>query len=170
MKKLIALLPAFFLVFLVSATLANAQGKGAESFKEDLDFVGGNPCVGEPVHVTGTVHYLFHTVWDNHGGIHMSFHRNAMEGTGEGMITGDVYRATHNTRRQLLNIYCEDIEDPTTCSPTFQLPIVVVFIDEMKLMGPGPGNNLRLRWTTHITMNANGEITTSTEDFSFECR
>lgn len=41
--------------------------------------------------------------------------------------------------------------------------------DTFKLVGQGPDNNLTLIETSHVTINANGEVTVVNQDFSIQC-
>jgi hypothetical protein len=44
------------------------------------------------------------------------------------------------------------------------------FINNFKLIGPGPGNNLLIHEDIHVTINANGTLTATHDHFTAECK
>ncbi len=114
------------------------------------------PCAnggaGEVVKSSGTVHRVVHNTL-NANGFHITLHANPQNVTGIGQTTGDVYqtRGTFTAHQNLVAGVTESIHE------TFLL------------VGPGPNNNFKMTTTSHVTVNANGEVVVDTDDFSIEC-
>ena len=78
-------------------------------------------------------------------------------GGGVGLTTGDTYNATGVTQEQ-------DSLPLTNGATEF------TFINNFKIIGQGPDNNLLIHQTVHVTVNANGDVTTTVDNLSVECR
>jgi hypothetical protein len=118
------------------------------------------PCAnngaGEPVLISGTLHILQHQTVSDAGNVHVKVHFQPQGAGGVGLITGDAYRATGVTQEEF------NINGP--------LPITDTFINNFRIIGQGPDNNLLVHQTIHITINANGELTAEVVNTSVECR
>ncbi len=118
------------------------------------------PCAaggaGELVDLTGTLHLLVHTTLDASGGFRSSVQSNPEGVTGIGLTTGDIYRGTGVTRRQ--------INDEGTVGEERTV------IGNFRLIGPGPDNNFLLHQNLNVTVNANGVVTAYVSNISVECR
>jgi hypothetical protein len=116
------------------------------------------PCAaggaGELVDLSGTLHVLLHTTLDGSGGFHAKTHFQPQGVVGVGLTTGDIYQGTGATQNHLNGSVGEES----------------TFVDNFRLIGPGPGNNLLLHETVHVTVNANGVVTALVSNFSVECR
>jgi hypothetical protein len=115
------------------------------------------PCAaggaGELVLLEGTLHVLI-TETVNGSNASLKVHFQPQGATGTGLTTGDTYRATGVT------------QEHTAVGPTFS----DTFINNFKIIGPGPDNNLLIHETVHVTLNANGELTAEILNTSVECR
>jgi hypothetical protein len=138
----------------VNAPLAAVTSNTTVPFS-DLVFV---PCAnggaGEFVQITGDVHELLITTTNNGGGVHVKFHYQPQGLTGVGLVTGDTYRATGVTQGET------NVAAGTETT----------FINNFRLIGPGPGNNLLIHETVHLTVNANGDVTATHDNLSVECK
>lgn len=119
------------------------------------------PCAnggaGEVVQTDGNVHFLRTVAVDAQGGHHGTIQTQAMDITGVGLSTGDVYQANGLFREQA-NFGGPGAEFEDT------------YVNSFTLIGPGKDNNLQVQVVLHITVDANGEITAYVEDISMECR
>ena len=124
---------------------------------EFTEFVScANGGAGELVHVTGSIHRVFTTVVNANGGV-MVRARFQIQGTkGVGLTTGDRYQASGVTQ--------------TTEHLAGQLPIVFALIHNLRLVGPGPDNNLLAHQVVHVTISANGVVTSNVDKFDITCR
>jgi hypothetical protein len=118
------------------------------------------PCAdggaGEFVFISGTLHIQTHvTINDNHATVKNHFQPQGA--TGVGLSTGDTYRAVGVTQVQ-------------QTIPLDNGAATFTFINNFRLIGPGPNNNLQVHQTVHQTVNANGEVTSTVVNTSVECR
>jgi hypothetical protein len=114
------------------------------------------PCVPETVLLTGELHILITQEMDANGGIHVKSHFQPQGISGLGMVTGLKYQGTGVTQ--------EHINDHT--GPAFE----DTFVNNFRIIGQGPGNNLLVHTTFHVTVNANGVTTANVLNTSTECQ
>jgi len=117
------------------------------------------PCAnggaGELVLLTGTLHVVIETTVDNQGGVHTQIHFQPQDVSGVGTITGDAYRAVGVTR--------SDIN--ATSGGAFETD----FVNNFRIIGQGPGNNLQVHQVTHVTIDANGNVTAVVTNSTVTC-
>ena len=117
------------------------------------------PCAnggaGEVVLISGTLHVQNHiTINDNRASIKVHFQPQGAGGVG--LTTGDQYNATGVTQ--------EHDSLPLTNGAT-----EFTFINNFRIIGQGPDNNLQVHQTVHVTVNANGDVTTIVDNSSVDC-
>lgn len=116
------------------------------------------PCAnggaGEVVHLSGNLHEVINMTFDNAGGVHVKDHFQPQGISGVGLTTGDKYQATGVT------------QDEFNAKVGFEH----TFINNFRIIGQGPGNNLLVHETAHITINANGDVTANFDHFSVDCK
>jgi hypothetical protein len=106
-----------------------------------------NSCIGEPLHIDGTVHIVEHFQIDENGFFsHIQYHADT-QGRGESLTTGAqyVFQSKHNQ-----HTYFSDSAD------NFWFWQELTFIRQGSTM---PGDDSTIRVLFHITNNANGETT-----------
>ena len=120
------------------------------------------PCAnngaGELVEVSGTLHVLTHETISDAGHAQFKVHFQPQGASGRGLTTGDTYRATGVTQE----IQTVDLTDGA--------PQEFTFINNFRIIGKGPNNNLLVHQVIHITINANGELTSEVVKTTVECR
>ena len=118
------------------------------------------PCAnggaGEPVLISGTLHIQQH-ITINDDRVSLKTHFQPQGGTGVGLVTGDSYQATGVTQEH------------------DSLPIIngaanFTFVNNFKIIGEGSDNNLLIHQNVHVTVDANGVVTTVVDNLSVECR
>jgi hypothetical protein len=118
------------------------------------------PCAnggaGEFVLVEGTLHLQEHITINNNRA-NLKIHAHPQGAKGVGQITGDIYHATGVTQEQ-------------DSIPLVNGAFEFTFINNFRLIGPGPDNNLQTHQTIHLTMNANGVITAIVDNTSVDCK
>ena len=150
-------------VFLVTIAAALALGIPAAQSEVLLNdsqpfaLIAFVPCAnggaGELVLVEGNLHTLItETVNDNN--VSFKIHFQPQGAKGVGLTTGDTYNATGVT------------QEHTSIGPTLN----DTFINNFRIIGQGPDNNLLVHQTIHITINANGEVTSTIDNTSVECQ
>jgi hypothetical protein len=138
------------------AAPARAQArviKSNETFPVEFDTFSA--CIGELIHVTGTVHVLSVTTINENGGAHSTF-RLTRKVSGVGLLTGDLYQNMSQT-----SIY--------EAAGSDGLPLTVTVIETFRFVGQGPGNDLTVQVTSHLTVNENGEVTVEFTKSKAEC-
>ena len=115
-----------------------------------------NGGAGEVVALQGDLHILSHVTVSNSGNVHVKVHFQPMGISGQGLTTGDKYQGTGVTQEQF--------------NSNGPLPITDTFINNFRIIGQGPGNNFLVHATFHITINANGDVTSVVDNFKAECK
>jgi hypothetical protein len=155
MRKFCALLVTIAAALALAVPAAQSEVIVNESIPFSLlAFV---PCAnggaGELVLVEGNLHVLItETVNDNNASFMVHFQPQGAEGIG--LTTGDTYHATGVT------------QEHTSVGPSLN----DTFVNNFRIIGQGPDNNLLIHQTIHLTINANGELTAEVLNESIECR
>ena len=114
------------------------------------------PCAdggsGEFISLTGNLHLLI-SVTINDKGSTIVIHANPQGLSGEGLTTGDSYQGVGVTRDVI------HVDGATTTT----------FVNNFRMIGEGPGNNLQLHQTIHVTINPDGTTTSEVIISSIEC-
>ncbi len=157
MKRFVAL--CAFAAAIVGVSAAQAAVESNETVTESIRDV--IPCAngGAGEFVSGDVllHVLI-TSTVNGNTMSGKFHFQPTRGsTLVGETTGDVYRATGVTQG-------------TFSGPMANGRYTETFVNNFRIIGPGPGNNFLVHETFHVTINANGETTVERESLSVECK
>ena len=117
------------------------------------------PCAnggaGELVLIQGTLHIQQHiTINNNRATIKSHFQPQGAGGTG--LTTGDTYNAVGVT---------QEVDTLALTGGASEF----TFINNFRLIGQGPGNNLQVHQTIHVTINADGTVTSVVDNTSVEC-
>jgi hypothetical protein len=132
-----------------------------QNFAFPVTIVAFVPCAndgaGEFIQVTGNLHLLTHTVV-NQSGITEKLHFQPQGIAGTGVDSGDKYQATGVTQQ-----ITHTSSDPAA-TLTFS------FVNNFRMIGQGPRNNLLVHQTVHLTTNARGVQTASVDNFTVTCR
>jgi type 1 fimbria pilin len=113
-----------------------------------------NPCVGEQVALSGTLHLILNVTTDSSGGYHFVSKWNASY-TGTGLTSGATYTAS------------ESKQESWSAS---QLPASHTTTSVIKLVTKGGAQNAYLYTTTTTTIDANGVATVTVDGVSIDCR
>jgi hypothetical protein len=116
-----------------------------------------NDGAGEWVNLTGELRITTFLLTDANGGVHVRSQYQPRGVTGTGAATGDSYRGTGVTAE---HEYTAD----------GGLPAVYTYINNFRIIGQGPGNNHLVHAVVHQTVNADGTVWASVDQFSAECR
>ena len=159
MRKLL-----LFVALVTTGSLAFAAqaGAGASTFtvsqKFPIDIFVFVPCAnggaGETVELSGTLHDLFHVTSDGAGGFHVKTSDNPQGVSGTGQTTGAKYQGT--------GVTSSDFNTKAGFENTF--------VNNFRIIGQGPGNNLLVHENFHITVNANGTVTAFHDNFRVDCK
>ena len=158
MKKNIINFFAFFALTLAFASIS-AMAQARNSTTTDRIPLSGNFdfCNGEVIDYEGVANLVTHFTVSNTGQVTIkeiiSINLNGVSQT-----TGAKYSG--NAAQQLSQH--GDIADLA--------PYIMTKTIHINLIGPGSAPNTRGRLVTHITVNANGEVTSTKFDLTSECR
>ena len=154
-KRMLVLLALGTIGLVASVNAAQAEVTTNETVS--LAFAGFVPCAnggaGEILSGTIDVHNLItSTVNGNHVSDKFQFQPH---GTMVGAITGDVYRVTGVT--QVMSTESLQNEHST-----------LTYVNNFRLIGPGPANNLLVHETAHLTMDGD-DVTVQHDNLSIDC-
>jgi hypothetical protein len=160
-RRTISLVLALTLVALTLAGPAFAQALAITTNDfvpfAQLAFV---PCAnggaGELVLIQGTLHIQQHiTINGNRATIKSHFQPQGAGGTG--LTTGDTYNAVGVT---------QEVDTLALTGGASEF----TFVNNFRLIGQGPDNNLQVHQLVHVTINADGTVTTVVDNTSVECQ
>jgi len=118
------------------------------------------PCAnggaGELVDLTGPLHELI-SFTINGNNIRGDIHFQPQGISGVGLTTGDSYQATGVTQDHFKGSFNNDQFQET-------------FVNNFRIIGQGPGNNFLVHEDFHVTINANGTLTSFHDNFSVDCK
>jgi hypothetical protein len=119
--------------------------------------VGFNECTAENLFIQGilTIDQFFH--YDSSGGFHFSAHPSVV-GTAVGMSSGNTYR------------YMDRLNESDEINLGNNSQIAFTFVENAPLVSQGSPPNLMMRLNSHVTIDANGNITVIRTDFTADCR
>ncbi len=140
----------------MSVALAAAT-TSTESVKVPLDgLVLTDPCSGEAVALSGTLHSVVHVTTDAQGGERFFVQSGQQQVTGVGLMSGTIYQATGVTR---------DAENVTAGEA-----VEGTFINTFRLISRGDADNSFVTTAMiHLTY-ANGEFRAEVVNVSTECQ
>ncbi len=157
-------LASLFVFGLTGVSMGNPPGTHAIVSKSNsvIHFDALNefvPCAnngaGEDVVFEGDIHVLITSTVDSGGAARFRVHSQPQGLAGVGQYTGDKYQASGVT--QETEVFGQSGAEAT-------------FVNNFHLIGQGPGNNFTVHQLTHVTVNASGEITASTDHFTTSCK
>ena len=151
------LLQALLLVMALVLVPTTASAAVVQNVRVPLDVTFlGNPCTGDDMHFTGTIHLLAAETSDGNGGFHLHVDNNVSGVTAAGSPSGIVYHGVGGGWFEV------------NARPPF--PFVSTETDVFGLISVGPTKNFFAKATFHITVNANGTVTSSVEQISVGCK
>ena len=127
-----------------------------QNIRVPLDVTFPNPCTADTMHFTGTIHLLAAETSDGSGGFHIHFDNNVSGVTAVGSPSGTVYHGVGGGWFEL------NARDP--------YPFVATSTSTFGLVSVGSAPNFFEQTTFHITVNANGTITSDVAKVSITCR
>jgi hypothetical protein len=161
MKRLVLLVAVVGTTLALAAGMALAQATTVTSNETvPVNQLAINTCTepDEFVLLTGELHLLSHITEDANGGLHVQTHfqpkGGGLSGTAEG--SGTQYKAVGVTREGFYIAPGEESRETT-------------FVSRFQLISNGPSDNFLVEFTTHVTVNANGEVTAVVDDAEIKC-
>ena len=156
LMRMVALVSVLGLALIGSAAGSATTTTTSQSFP--IQFLSFVPCAsggsGESILLAGNLHEVVSVTMTGNGGAKAFVLDNPQGITGTGMTTGATYHATGET----LNTFTTRIGSQQS------------FVNNFKIIGQGPGNNLLVHENAHLTVNAGGTVTASVDNLSVTCR
>lgn len=145
---------------LAVASVAPAWGAVVINQSDEINLSVFVPCAnggaGEVVELSGPLHTLVTFRFNGHQvGGKGHFQPQGLSGTG--LTTGDSYRGVGVTQ----SIFSGSLENGK---------FTETFVNNFRIIGQGRGNNFAVHENFHLTINANGEVTTFRDNFSADCK
>ena len=126
-------------------------------FKRNLWVSCANNGAGEMVSLSGEIELRSHETIDDQGGTHLWTHVRPSGVVGVGATTGLVYRGTGGTFEGEAYNSEDDLR-------------VYTLVNNFRIIGQGPRNNLLVHLVIHQTRNAEGELVADVDLSSNSCR
>ena len=147
-------------VFLFTGTAAAAPAAPATTTQDiPANFSTFVPCAaggaGEMVALSGQIHAVFHVTETTDGGSSITSEFNPMGVSGVGQTTGATYRGTGNTSITVVTAP-SGVQESTV-------------VDNFRLIAPGPGNNLAVHETVHVSVDPQLTVTADVVHISVDC-
>lgn len=148
------------IALLASVPVDPAWGAVVINESDEINLLVFVPCAnggaGEVVELAGPLHTLVTFRFNGHqvGG---KGHFQPQGISGKGLTTGDSYRAVGVTQ----SIFSGSLENGK---------FTETFVNNFRIIGQGRGNNFAIHENFHLTINANGEVTTFHDNFSADCK
>lgn len=145
---------------LAAGAIAPAWGEVVINESSEILFAAYVPCAnkgaGEVVSLSGPLHVLItYTVNGNHVSGKTHFQPQGLFGTGQ--VTGDAYHGVGVTQSEFSGSLENGQFNQT-------------YLNNFRIIGQGPGNNFAIHENFHLTINANGELSTYHDNFSADCK
>jgi len=153
--------PFFGALLLAAALLQTAVWADVLSnVREPLNLPVNVPCAngghGDTITLTGNLHVIA-KVTTSGKATHMSTQFQPQGVSGISAATGVKYQGTGVTRQDL-----------NVSTPSF--PASVTTVNNFRIIGQGPNNNLLVHENTYFTINANGTVTAVVDNFRMDCK
>jgi hypothetical protein len=120
-----------------------------------------NSCSNELVVLSGEQHILLHSTIDSSGGLHFTIAMNIDQVRGLGVPSGTSYVGTSASSDTGHNIVGKG---------PFVGPAEITATSEFNMISQGAEPNFLAHVTSHITVNAQDQVTAVVSDFTIECR
>jgi hypothetical protein len=145
------------MLFALSGTVAGAVTTNVSTpITQSVYVACANGGAGELVVLEGSLHTLI-TYTVNDQNVSGKYHFQPQGVIGTGSITGATYHATGVTQESFTMSLQNGQETRT-------------YVNNFRIIGPGPGNNFLVHNLVHMTLNAAGDLTASVDQFSAECK
>ena len=152
---------ALLLILSISLTLpglappVSAQASvTTDNLSVPIDFIR-TACNGEVVIISGESHLVVHSVGTPGGHViittHIQFHLSGTGASGTRYIANETVNGT-------------ETRDADSA------PHTLTSVGQLHLIAQGSGDNLSVRTTIHMTVNANGEVTATSFEFTTDCQ
>ncbi len=158
MKKLVSLAMLASAMYLVIAGASRADVITNTSVPFSVDFFVpcGSDTGGQNVHLAGDLHILLSLTGKDSTRVSAKAHYQP-QGLSGVAADGTKYQATGVTQDMFEVNFVNGQATHT-------------YVNNFRLIGQGPGNNFLVHENIHLTINANGIVTASVDNFKIDCK
>jgi hypothetical protein len=150
--------PLIIVLAVVATGLLAVTSASAKATTEKIPFdtvLAPEEACGEAIHLSGTLLAQFTFTETPSGNVEIGFHFNPQGITGVGLTSGATYHATGETLG--------------TTTINAKGGISDTFVNNFKIIGAGKAQNFLETDVMHLTVNANGDVTTTVEKSTIRC-
>ena len=150
--------PLIIVLAVVATGLLAVTSASAKATTEKIPFdtvLAPEQACGEAIHLSGTLLAQFTFTETPSGNVEVGFHFNPQGITGVGLTSGATYHATGETLG--------------TTTINAKGGISDTFVNNFKIIGAGKAQNFLETDVMHLTVNANGDVTTTVEKSTIRC-
>jgi hypothetical protein len=160
MKRLALSVAVVGMTLALAAGMALAQAT-TDTFNDRIPFTSEfiNPCTGELVPVEGTQHLVFHRTEDADGGFHFRGHENLQAKGVSDSGAKYVVREGFNSQDKF------DVFGESATNFTFMATLQFI-----RQGSETAEDDFQAKVLSHVTINANGEVTSVVEQSESECK
>ena len=160
MKRVLAATAAALALIVAGAAPAagRADEQNADVATADIAFAFES-CSGDTVVFAATLHTVARVGTSSDGGLHLVAH-SQIHGEGVGVPSADIYQINENFASETAN-FRQD-EDGTV---SFE----ITSVNSVVAVSRGALDNTRVFMLTHVTVNANGEMTATVDNARADC-
>ena len=154
-RKVLAL--AVILAFAAAVTASSATAEAITTTEREIVpfATTASGCVGEDVFLSGELLLISHTTFDASGGGHSKVTLVPKNVRGVGSVSGTQYKAVGGSRSHFIST--------SSSALSFSITDMFNFISATSI------DNMQVKFTFHVTLNANGIQTALVENFSAKC-
>jgi hypothetical protein len=156
MKKVTSSILLALLVLFSAQLTAEVETNISQEINITVFVPCANNGAGENVALSGPLHTLIISN-TNDNTVSGKAHTQPQGISGEGLTTGSKYQGTGVTQAH----FTESLQNGQANE---------TFVNNFRIIGQGDGNNFLVHLLTHLTINANGDVTADHEIASTECR
>ena len=155
------MLVLILLLVFSSNRVVGATGPYTDSWQEPVDAIVYNPCTGEEIWLTGSIHILYHDNLTPSGQLHWETRTNYHQVTGVGLTSGLTYVGTGVDQGGGSTIV-ETSSNPYHYEASSQ--------NTMSLVGKGRTANYKVFMNFHLTVTPGFEWTADFTNFRIACK
>lgn len=141
--------------------LAIPFAHAGNAFNDNFPVAGPiDPCTGDPTTFSGNFHLVANVTTSSNGGFHVVVHDNLDNTTSVDTVTGVTCRAMNST---------VGISGTFSFNTSSGAATTHTSTNDAQTICPGPNNNSLFHFVTHVTVNANGDVTAAVSDMTLRC-
>lgn len=163
-KRIIAVTILLAIGTLMLPIIAANAGVVMNYIAYDYYYVETEICSGDVVVLEGYRHWLYAVTEDSNGGWHLTFHVNPCP------ISGEVIEGPNEGAKCRGVGYGSWAEYVIPSGTGIDYPYTFTYRNVYDVIIQGNAPNLKVHRITHITINANGEITVIFDDWRVTCK